>query len=76
MCGGTGNVSVTLVVSIAKEMGPLTIGVVTTPFAREGKQRMQLAMEGIKRLQEAVDSVIVIPNEKIVKVFGDYISYI
>ena len=76
MGGGTGTGSVPIVASIAKEMGALTIGVVTTPFAREGKQRMQLAMEGIKRLRESVDSVIVIPNEKIVKVFGENISYI
>lgn len=76
MGGGTGTGSAPVVASIAKEMGALTIGVVTTPFAREGKQRMQLATEGIKRLQEAVDSVIVIPNEKIVKVFGENISYI
>lgn len=76
MGGGTGTGSAPIIASIAKQMGALTIGVVTTPFAREGKQRMQLAMEGIKRLREAVDSVIVIPNEKIVKVYGDNISYI
>ncbi len=76
MGGGTGTGSAPIVASIAKEMGALTVGVVTTPFAREGKQRMQLAMEGIKRLRESVDSVIVIPNEKIVKVFGENISYI
>lgn len=76
MGGGTGTGSAPIVASIAKQMGALTIGVVTTPFAREGKQRMQLALEGIKKLREAVDSVIVIPNEKIVKVYGDNISYI
>lgn len=76
MGGGTGTGSAPVVAGIAKQLGALTIGVVTTPFAREGKQRMALAMEGIKRLRDSVDSVIVIPNEKIVKVFGDNISYI
>lgn len=76
MGGGTGTGSAPIVASIAKEVGALTVGVVTTPFAREGNQRMQLAMNGIKKLREVVDSVIVIPNEKIVKVFGDNVSYI
>lgn len=76
MGGGTGTGSAPVVARIAKEMGALTIGVVTTPFNREGPQRMNLAKEGIKRLHDAVDSIIVVPNEKIVKVYGGNISYI
>lgn len=76
MGGGTGTGSAPVVARIAKEMGALTIGVVTTPFNREGPQRMNLAKEGIKRLHDAVDSIIVVPNEKIVKVYGGNVSYI
>lgn len=71
MGGGTGTGSAPVVARIAKELGALTVGVVTTPFTWEGPLRMKLALDGIKRLREAVDSVIVLPNAKIVDVFGE-----
>ena len=54
-----------MIASLAKEMGILTIGVVTKPFGFEGKRRLQNAVEGIEKLKSAVDSLIIIPNDKI-----------
>ena len=71
MGGGTGTGSAPVVAQIAKELGALTVGVVTTPFTWEGPLRMKLALDGITRLRKAVDSVIVLPNAKIVDVFGE-----
>ena len=68
MGGGTGTGSAPIVASIAKEMGALTVGIVTTPFEYEGPVRMRQALEGIKKLRENVDSLIVIPNEQLLKV--------
>ena len=68
MGGGTGTGSAPIVAQIAKEAGALTVGVVTTPFGFEGPVRMRQAQEGIKRLREAVDALIVIPNEQLLKV--------
>ena len=65
MGGGTGTGAAPVVAKIAKEMGILTVGVVTTPFAFEGKRRMAQAQEGIKELAENVDSIMVIPNENL-----------
>lgn len=76
MGGGTGTGSAPVVARIAREIGALTVGIVTTPFEWEGSLRMELAKDGIRKLHEAVDSVIVIPNEKITKIFGDGISFI
>ena len=76
MGGGTGTGSAPVVAKIARELGALTVGIVTTPFSWEGKRRMDLALEGLKKLQEAVDSVIVIPNRKICEVFGDGLSFV
>ena len=76
MGGGTGTGSAPVVAKIARELGALTVGIVTTPFSWEGKRRMDLAEEGLKKLQEAVDSVIVIPNRKICEVFGNGLSFI
>ncbi|MCR5613165.1 cell division protein FtsZ [Treponema sp.] len=67
MGGGTGTGSAPVVASIAKELGALTVAVVTTPFSFEGPVRMQLAQEGIKNLRENVDSLIVIPNAQLEK---------
>ena len=71
MGGGTGTGSAPVVASIAKELGALTVGVVTTPFAFEGPVRMKLAEEGIKNLRANVDSLIVIPNEQLLKTQND-----
>ena len=63
MGGGTGTGAAPLIAQVAKEMGILTVGVVTKPFKFEGNKRMSQAQEGIARLAESVDSLIVIPNE-------------
>jgi cell division protein FtsZ len=68
MGGGTGTGSAPVVARIARELGVLTVGVVTTPFEFEGPVRMRQAREGIKRLHENVDSLIVIPNQQLLKV--------
>ena len=65
MGGGTGTGAAPVVAKIAKEMGILTIGIVTKPFAFEGKRRMDQAEDGIKVLSEYVDSLVVIPNERL-----------
>jgi len=65
MGGGTGTGSCPIIAELAKESGALTIGIVTRPFAFEGLRRQQVAEEGISRLAEKVDSMIVIPNERL-----------
>lgn len=67
MGGGTGTGSAPVVAKIARELGALTVAVVTTPFKFEGKVRMSHAEEGVKRLRTEVDSLIAIPNELILK---------
>lgn len=68
MGGGTGTGAAPVVASIAKEMGKLTVAVVTKPFAFEGKVRMEHAEIGIANLRKVVDTLVVIPNEKLMKV--------
>ena len=68
MGGGTGTGAAPVVAKIAKDMGILTIAVVTKPFPFEGKPRMQHANEGISKIRECVDTIIVIPNEKILEI--------
>ncbi|WP_455156905.1 cell division protein FtsZ [Treponema socranskii] len=68
MGGGTGTGSAPVVARIARSLGVLTVGVVTTPFEFEGPVRMRQAREGISRLHENVDSLIVIPNQQLLKV--------
>lgn len=70
MGGGTGTGAAPIVAEVAKELGILTVAVVTRPFACEGKKRMKIAGEGIKQLQENVDSLITVPNEKLSSVLG------
>ena len=65
MGGGTGTGAAPVVAKIAREMGILTIGIVTKPFAFEGKRRMQQAEKGIESLREHVDSLVIIPNERL-----------
>jgi cell division protein FtsZ len=65
MGGGTGTGAAPVVAEAAKSMGALTVGVVTTPFNFEGKIRKRVAEQGLKELEEHVDSLIVIPNEKL-----------
>lgn len=70
MGGGTGTGSAPIVAEVAREMGILTVAVVTTPFPFEGRKRMVIASEGIKELRESVDSLIIIPNSKLMQVLG------
>ena len=70
MGGGTGTGAAPVVAEIAKEMGILTVAVVTKPFPFEGKKRMNYADQGIEFLSKHVDSLITIPNEKLLKVLG------
>jgi len=65
--GGTGTGGAPIVASLARELGSLTIGVVTKPFAFEGKRRMLQAEQGLAELSEAVDTVICIPNERLMQ---------
>ncbi len=66
--GGTGTGAAPVVAKIAREQGALTVGVVTRPFTFEGRRRSTYAEEGIKRLKENVDSLIVIPNDRLLQV--------
>lgn len=70
MGGGTGTGAAPIVAQVAKELGILTVAVVTKPFSFEGKKRMAFAELGIKELSKHVDSLIIIPNEKLLKVLG------
>jgi len=74
MGGGTGTGAAPVFAEIAKELGILTVAVVTKPFSFEGKQRALAADEGIRRLAEHVDSLITIPNNKLLSVLGKNIS--
>lgn len=68
MGGGTGTGASPIIAEIAKETGALTVAVVTKPFAFEGTRRMQIAEEGIANLRDAVDTLIVIPNQRLMEV--------
>lgn len=70
MGGGTGTGGAPVVAEVAREMGILTVAVVTRPFTFEGKKRTLIADEGMKDLQQHVDSLITIPNEKLLEVMG------
>lgn len=68
MGGGTGTGAAPIVAEIAKDLGILTVGVVTKPFMFEGRPRMKNAMAGINNLKESVDTLIVIPNDKLLQI--------
>ena len=70
MGGGTGTGAAPVIAKIAKDKGILTVAIVTTPFSYEGPVRSRQAKEGIRKLQEAVDSLIIINNNKITEVYG------
>ena len=71
MGGGTGTGAAPIIAKAAKEMGILTVGIVTIPFRFEGRQRLHQAIEGINKLKENVDSLLVINNEKLSEIYGD-----
>jgi cell division protein FtsZ len=70
MGGGTGTGAAPVVAQLAKEKGILTVAVVTKPFPFEGRRRMQVALKGIEDLSQSVDSLITVPNEKLLTVLG------
>ena len=74
MGGGTGTGGAPIVAQVAKEMGILTVAVVTRPFSFEGKKRTDIAADGIEELKSYVDSLITIPNEKLLSVLGKNVS--
>ena len=74
MGGGTGTGAAPIVAQIAKEMGILTVGVVTKPFGFEGRVRMKNAEEGIKNLSESVDTLITVPNDKLLQIVSQNTS--
>jgi cell division protein FtsZ len=74
MGGGTGTGAAPVIAEIAKELGILTVAIVTKPFGFEGRQRMQIAETGIRDLRKIVDSLITIPNNKLLSVLGKNIT--
>ena len=74
MGGGTGTGAAPIVAQVARELGILTVAVVTKPFPFEGAKRMQVAQKGIKELGQYVDSLITIPNDKLLSVLGKNVS--
>lgn len=74
MGGGTGTGAAPIVAQVAREMGILTVAVVTKPFPFEGKKRMDVALRGIEELRQYVDSLITIPNEKLLTVLGKNVT--
>jgi cell division protein FtsZ len=75
MGGGTGTGAAPIIAEVAKEMGILTVAVVTKPFAFEGK-RTKVAIDGLEELSQHVDSLIVIPNEKLMEVLGEDVPFL
>lgn len=76
MGGGTGTGGATVLAQIAKDNGALTVGVVTKPFVFEGKRRRRQAEEGIKALKDTVDTLIVIPNERLLEIATPELSLV
>ncbi|MCO4753786.1 MAG: cell division protein FtsZ [Bacteriovoracaceae bacterium] len=76
MGGGTGTGAAPVIAKLAKEMGALTVGVVTKPFVFEGRKRMKQANLGIKALEESVDSLITIPNQRLLQLAGESLSLV
>ena len=75
MGGGTGTGGAPIIASIAREVGALTVGIVTKPFAFEGKKRMMQAEVGIRELKDSIDTLIVIPNQKLLSFVGKQTSF-
>lgn len=74
MGGGTGTGAISVIAEVAKELGVLTVAVVTKPFDFEGKKKKLVAEEGIRELEKYVDSLIIIPNQKLLPVLGGNLS--
>ena len=76
MGGGTGTGAAPVVAQIAKDMGILTLGIVTKPFLFEGKQRMNRAEEGIAALKEAVDAIVTVPNDRLLQISNQHTTFV
>ena len=76
MGGGTGTGAAPVIAKLAKELGALTVGVVTKPFIFEGKKRFRQAESGIHVLEENVDSLITIPNQRLLYLAGESLSLV
>jgi cell division protein FtsZ len=76
MGGGTGTGAAPVIAKLSREMGALTVGVVTKPFLFEGKKRSRQAEEGIRSLEESVDSLICIPNQRLLQLAGENLSLV
>ncbi len=76
MGGGTGTGAAPIVASVAKNLGALTVGIVTKPFMFEGKRRMDAALRGIGELKDKVDTLIIVPNQRLLEVIERNISFI
>jgi cell division protein FtsZ len=76
MGGGTGTGAAPVIAKLAKELGALTVGVVTKPFMFEGRKRKKQAEAGIKTLEECVDSLITIPNQRLLQIAGESLSLV
>jgi cell division protein FtsZ len=76
MGGGTGTGAAPIIAQIARELGALTVGVVTKPFPFEGRQRMRRAEQGLLALSEHVDTLITIPNEKLIALADDELTFV
>ena len=74
MGGGTGTGAAPIVAEIAKSMGILTVAVVTKPFAFEGRRKMMAALKGIEKLETNVDSLVIIPNDNIMKIVDEKVT--
>ena len=75
MGGGTGTGAAPVVAEIAKSMGILTVAVVTKPFAFEGRRKMMSALKGIEKLEANVDSLVIIPNDNIMKIVDEKVTF-
>lgn len=76
MGGGTGTGAAPVIARYAKEMGSVVIGIVTKPFGFEGKRRMQQALVGIEEMRPFVDTLIIVPNDKLLEVIGNNTTYL
>ncbi len=74
--GGTGTSGIPVVAEISKNLGALTVGIVTKPFSFEGKQRAEIAEEGLSELKDKVDSLIVIPNDRVLEVIDEKTTFL
>ncbi|MEQ1867872.1 MAG: cell division protein FtsZ, partial [Micropepsaceae bacterium] len=75
MGGGTGTGAAPIIAKIAREMGVLTVGVVTKPFSFEGQRRLRIAEEGIEKLKEFVDTLIVVPNQNLFRIANEKTTF-